>query len=117
MNKAVDLPLSALHADDTDHNTSGNADFQSVLDARLSRRSVLRGGVGTAATAVLGGWGLAACGGSARESHTRTLAPWLTHHVAIASPDSPRPRTRTDRPRKWFIAASGSPGPPGRAAW
>ncbi len=64
MNKAVDLPLSALHADDTDHNTSGNADFQSVLEARLSRRSVLRGGVGTAATAVLGGWGLAACGGS-----------------------------------------------------
>ena len=64
MNKAVDLPLSVLHTDDTDHNTSGNPDFQSVLDARLSRRSVLRGGVGTAATAVLGGWGLAACGGS-----------------------------------------------------
>ena len=64
MNKAVDFPLSALQSDETDHNTSGNADFQSVLDARLSRRSVLRGGVGTAATAVLGGWGLAACGGS-----------------------------------------------------
>ena len=54
MNKAVDFPLSALQIDETDHNTSGNADFQSVLDARLSRRSVLRGGVGTAATAVLG---------------------------------------------------------------
>ena len=64
MNKAVDFPLSAIHADEIDHNTSGNADFQSVLDARLSRRSVLRGGVGTAATAVLGGWSLAACGGS-----------------------------------------------------
>ncbi|MEO8807211.1 MAG: alkaline phosphatase PhoX, partial [Burkholderiaceae bacterium] len=64
MNKAVDLPLSALHTDDSDLNTSGNPDFQSVLDARLSRRSVLRGGVGTAATAVLGGWGLTACGGS-----------------------------------------------------
>jgi uncharacterized protein len=64
MNKAVDLPLSVFHADDTDHNSSGNPDFQSVLDARLSRRSVLRGGVGSAATAVLGGWSLAACGGS-----------------------------------------------------
>jgi len=34
-----------------------------VLDARLSRRSVLRGGVGSAATAVLGGMSLSACGG------------------------------------------------------
>jgi secreted PhoX family phosphatase len=49
--------------DDESTNTSGNADFQSVLDARLSRRSMLRGGVGTAATAVLGSWTLAACGG------------------------------------------------------
>ena len=52
-----------MHADDVDHNPSGNIDFQAVLDARLTRRSVLRGGVGTAATAVLGGWGLSACGG------------------------------------------------------
>ena len=63
MNKAVDFPLDAMSADDIDHNTSGNTDFQAVLDARLSRRSVLRGGVGTAASAVLGGWGLTACGG------------------------------------------------------
>ncbi|MES3013912.1 MAG: hypothetical protein V4750_09320, partial [Pseudomonadota bacterium] len=61
LNKAADFPLDAMHADDVDHNTSGNTDFQAVLDARLSRRSVLRGGVGTAATAVLGGWSLAAC--------------------------------------------------------
>ena len=49
--------------DDESLNTSDNADFQSVLDARLSRRSMLRGGVGTAATAVLGSWSLTACGG------------------------------------------------------
>jgi hypothetical protein len=42
MNKAVDLPLAAVSADDIDHNTSGNADFQSVLDARLSRRRARR---------------------------------------------------------------------------
>jgi uncharacterized protein len=63
LNKAVEFRVDAMHADDIDHNTSGNPDFQAVLDARLSRRAVLRGGVGTAATAVLGGWGLSACGG------------------------------------------------------
>ncbi len=47
---------------DDDHNTSHNPSFQSVLDARLSRRSLLRGGFGSAATMVLGSWGLAACG-------------------------------------------------------
>ncbi|NRF69730.1 PhoX family phosphatase [Aquincola sp. S2] len=49
-----------LH-DDEDNNNSGNTSFQSVLDARLSRRSLLRGGVGSAATAVLGSLSLAAC--------------------------------------------------------
>ncbi len=63
MNKPTDFPIDAMHADDIDLNNSGNTDFQAVLDARLSRRSVLRGGVGTAATALLGGWSLAACGG------------------------------------------------------
>lgn len=53
--------LSVDH-DDIDLNTSGNDSFLTVLDARLSRRSMLRGGVGTAATAVLGTWGLTACG-------------------------------------------------------
>ncbi len=49
--------------DSEDCNRSGNPEFQAVLDARLSRRSLLRGGVGTAATAVLGTLGLSACGG------------------------------------------------------
>lgn len=63
MNKPVDLPLDALAHDDEDHNTSGNPSFMDVLDARLSRRSVLRGGVGSAASVVLGGLSLSACGG------------------------------------------------------
>jgi secreted PhoX family phosphatase len=57
-------PAHEIDSDDVDHNTSGNPTFESVLDARLSRRSMLRGGVGTAATAVLGSWTVAACGGS-----------------------------------------------------
>jgi secreted PhoX family phosphatase len=63
MNRRLDLPLSPAHDDDIDLNTSGNPSFDKVLDARLSRRSLLRGGVGTAATALLGGWSVAACGG------------------------------------------------------
>jgi len=63
MNRRLDLPLSPAHDDDIDLNTSGNPSFDKVLDARLSRRSILRGGVGTAATALLGGWSIAACGG------------------------------------------------------
>ncbi len=48
---------------DEDSNTSDNPTFDSVLAARLSRRSLLRGGFGAAAVALTGG-GLAACGGS-----------------------------------------------------
>ncbi len=62
MKRPADLPLH--HADDADLNPSANPSFNAVLDARLSRRSLLRGGVGTAASALLGGWSLAACGGS-----------------------------------------------------
>jgi uncharacterized protein len=65
VNKPFDLPLARrTDPDDVDLNTSGNPSFNAVLDARLSRRSILRGGVGSAATALLGGLGLAACGGS-----------------------------------------------------
>ena len=60
MNRPNDLPLSVVFEEDS--NRSTNMSFQQVLDARLSRRSVLRGGFGTAATAVLGSFGLAACG-------------------------------------------------------
>ena len=42
-----------------DSNTSANADFESVLNARLSRRNMLRGGVGAAGAALFGGAGLA----------------------------------------------------------
>ena len=61
MNKPIDLPVRDFH--DEDSNTSPNPTFDSVLAARLSRRGILRGGFGTAAAAVLGGVGLAACGG------------------------------------------------------
>ncbi len=46
-----------------DSNTSHNPTFDSVLQARLSRRGVLRGGVGTVGATLLGGLGLTACMG------------------------------------------------------
>ncbi|MEO7151056.1 MAG: alkaline phosphatase PhoX, partial [Burkholderiaceae bacterium] len=76
MNHAVAPYLLSSNDDDLDLNASGNADFQSVLDTRLSRRSLLRGGVGTAASALLGGWGLAACGGG--DDDAPTDAPLAT---------------------------------------
>jgi secreted PhoX family phosphatase len=47
---------------DENSNTSANPSFDSVLQARLSRRGLLRGSVGTAGTALLGSMGVAACG-------------------------------------------------------
>ena len=48
---------------DEDSNTSANPRFNDILAARISRRSLLRGGVGVAATTVLGTASLTACGG------------------------------------------------------
>ena len=61
MNKPNDL-LSHVDADDIDCNDSPNEHFNTVLNARLSRRSLLRGSFASAATAVLGATGLSACG-------------------------------------------------------
>lgn len=64
MNRRVDFPsVESTDPDERDYNTSSNPRFEDVLNARLSRRGLLRGGVGTAATAVLGGLGVTACGG------------------------------------------------------
>ncbi|GGB90181.1 PhoX family protein [Pseudoduganella buxea] len=62
MNKPNDLTLTPTMADDTDSKDANH--FNTVLGARLSRRNMLRGGFATAASAVLGGMGLAGCGGS-----------------------------------------------------
>lgn len=75
MNRPLDLPLSVI--DEEDCNRSNNPSFQQVLDARLSRRFMLRGGIGTAATAVLGSFGLSACGGGSDEAVPSTTVTKL----------------------------------------
>ena len=50
--------------DDIDHNASGNPSLMEVFEARLSRRGMLRVGMGSAGAGVLATWPLAGCGGS-----------------------------------------------------
>lgn len=63
MNKPNDLPTLAIDSNDMDCNDSPNEHFNAVLNARLSRRSLLRGGAASAAGAMFSSLGLAACGG------------------------------------------------------
>ena len=58
-----DTTVSFHDADDIGHNDSPNPTLHSVLQARLSRRSLLKGSAGSIATAALGGFSVAACGG------------------------------------------------------
>ena len=61
MNKPNDL-LSSIDPDDVDCNDSPNEHFNTILNARLSRRNLLRGSFASAATTVLAATGLSACG-------------------------------------------------------
>ena len=71
--------------DKTDSNdetagTSTNPSFDAVLQARLSRRGLLRGSVGSVGTAMLGGLGVSACGGG-----DDALAPVLPPAASLLS--------------------------------
>lgn len=75
MNKPNDLPVR-LDADDIGWNDSPNPDFASIVQARMSRRQLLRISAAGAGTALLGSLGLSACGGGANiavEDETETL--------------------------------------------
>ena len=59
MSLKIDRPCDVFNNEDS--NTSANPHFDTVLNARLSRRSMLRGGVGAATTALLGGLAITGC--------------------------------------------------------
>jgi uncharacterized protein len=61
MNKPVDLPLD--FSEEESSNTCANPSFDTILSARLSRRGLLRGSVGTVTMALFGSSVLAGCGG------------------------------------------------------
>lgn len=75
MNKPNDLAISVTDLNDIDSNASHDNHFNSILNARLSRRNWLRGSAVTAATAVMGSMGLSACGGSDAAAVTPTPTP------------------------------------------
>jgi secreted PhoX family phosphatase len=84
MNKPIDLPAeSFVDPDDLVHNHSPNPSFDAVLNARLSRRGVLRAGLGSAATALFGGLSLSACGGGSDDGD-QTPAETLLGFTAVA---------------------------------
>ena len=64
--------------DDRDLNPTSTPSFDDIAVARLSRRSLLRGGVGTAAAALFGGVALSACGGSDDPAPAPAPAPSST---------------------------------------
>jgi secreted PhoX family phosphatase len=64
MSKNNDVSITSIDPDDIGYNDSSNPHFNMVLDARLSRRSILRGGAASIAGAFLGTSALTACGGS-----------------------------------------------------
>ena len=53
-----------VDSDDIGYNTTSNPHFSTILEQRVSRRNMLRGGAVSAASVVFGSLGLAACGGS-----------------------------------------------------
>ena len=66
------------HDDAIDTNPSDNPTFLSVLDARLTRRHVLKGGFSTTALAMFGGVGTLAGCSSGNDSNTSQPAPAAT---------------------------------------
>ena len=64
--KPEHLAISAHDSEDC--NRSANLSISDIIDARLSRRSLFKAGVGTAGTAVLGSFALSACGGGGSDS-------------------------------------------------
>ncbi|WP_420475143.1 PhoX family protein [Noviherbaspirillum sp. ST9] len=63
MNKPKDLPIQKIDADDIGYNDSPSEHFNTLLATRMSRRQIMRGGVASAAGALLSSVGLSACGG------------------------------------------------------
>ncbi len=59
-------------------NTSPNVHMNDLLSMRLSRRQTLKGGVGVTTAALLGGFGLTACGGGGADATAALLALGFT---------------------------------------
>jgi secreted PhoX family phosphatase len=77
-------PSHAIDPDDIGYNTTDNPSLETLVAARLSRRSWLRGGLGTAGAALLGSVGLSACGGGGDGDPAAPVAPAQLGFNAVA---------------------------------
>ncbi|HSV35460.1 MAG TPA: PhoX family phosphatase [Ramlibacter sp.] len=84
MQKSSDLPYQAIDFNEENSNVSGNPTFDSVLQARLSRRGLLRASAGTVGVAVLGGLGVTACGGGNDAAAAATPQEKLLGFTAVS---------------------------------
>jgi secreted PhoX family phosphatase len=75
VNKPMDLPRDVFNEEDS--NTSDNPHFQSVLNARLSRRGALRTSIGALAGAMLGGAAVTAAPAAFAQTATAAAAKAL----------------------------------------
>jgi hypothetical protein len=80
--------LNPVHQDpgyEPECNNSSNRTFGSILEARLARRGVLKGGLAAAVAGVFGGAALTGCGGSSSSGGTggSTTAPDLVGFKAV----------------------------------
>ncbi len=79
-------PLAArIDFNEENSNSSSNPSFDTVLRARLGRRSILRGGMGAIGSALAGGIALTACGGGSDAAP----APVATTPPPPATPPAP----------------------------
>ena len=62
MNKPTHSSNAVVDFNDENSNSSSNPTFDSIFNSRMSRRNMLRGGMGMAATVALPTFGLTACG-------------------------------------------------------
>ncbi|MDC8759895.1 PhoX family protein [Janthinobacterium fluminis] len=74
MNNKDRAPAS-IDPDDIGYNDTPNDHFSAILDQRVSRRNLLRGGAASAASVMLGSLGLSACGGSSSDSPVSPTPP------------------------------------------
>ena len=83
MNKPNHSSNSAVNFNDENSNSSTNPTFDSIFNSRMTRRNMLRGGVGMAATVALPTLGLAGCGSDTDVPTTPAATEKLLSFAAV----------------------------------
>ena len=84
MNKPAHSSNAVVDFNDENSNRSANPTFDSIFNSRMSRRNMLRGGLGVAATVALPTFGLAGCGSDTVAATAPLAAEKLLGFAAVA---------------------------------